>query len=501
MSRSDLPAAGAAAAAHLAPTLPSGIAATDAGAAALDHLLALRAALGDAAVLIGDAVPERNRNDNSSQLPVRPLAVVRPADAQGVSATLRACAAAGLKVVPQGGLTGLCGGARPEDGWVSLSLERMVGVQEVDTASSTMTVWAGTPLEAVQRAADAAGLYFALDLGARGSCAIGGNLSTNAGGNRVIRYGMARELVLGLEVVLPDGTIITSLNKMLKNNAGFDLKQLFIGSEGTLGVITRIVLRLHGKPRCTMAALCAVDDHDGVLALLNAARSGLGPLLSAFEVMWPDYWQVVTERAKVQAAVAPGHGRYVLVEAQGTDESVDAPRFQTWLEALMEQGLLKDAAVAQSLSDVQGFWALRDACAEFFQVIGPHISYDVSLPIGAISDYARECKAALLAEDIAGRPAGAGIESIYYGHIGDSNLHLVAWSDGLSLPEQPKARMDAVIYGLVQKYGGSVSAEHGIGTQKRKWLGHSRSEAEIALMRTLKSALDPQGLLNPGKVI
>jgi FAD/FMN-containing dehydrogenase len=250
-----------------------------------------------------------------------------------------------------------------------------------------------------------------------------------------------------------------------------------------------------------MAALCAVDDHDGVLALLNAARSGLGPLLSAFEVMWPDYWQVVTERAKVQAAVAPGHGRYVLVEAQGTDESVDAPRFQAWLEALMEQGLLKDAAVAQSLSDVQGFWALRDACAEFFQVIGPHISYDVSLPIGAISDYARECKAALLAEDIAGRPAGAGIESIYYGHIGDSNLHLVAWSDGLSLPEQPKARMDAAIYGLVQKYGGSVSAEHGIGTQKRKWLGHSRSEAEIALMRTLKSALDPQGLLNPGKVI
>jgi FAD/FMN-containing dehydrogenase len=296
-------------------------------------------------------------------------------------------------------------------------------------------------------------------------------------------------------------TIITSLNKMLKNNAGFDLKQLFIGSEGTLGVITRVVLRLHGQPRCTLAALCAVDSYDAVLGLLSAARSGLGPLLSAFEVMWPDYWQVVTERARVQAAVAKGHAQYVLVEAQGTDEAVDGPRFQAWLEALLDQGLLKDAAVAQSLDDVQGFWALRDACAEFHQVLGPHISYDVSLPIGLIADFARDCKAALLAAPVTGRPAGAGVESIYYGHIGDSNLHLVAWSDGLSLADQPKATMDAIVYGLVKQYGGSVSAEHGIGTQKRKWLGHSRSEAEIALMRTLKAALDPQGLLNPGKVI
>lgn len=470
-------------------------------APALAVLQALRDQLGPSAVLIGDDVPERNRNDNSAQLPTRPLAMVRPADAAGVSAALKACAAAGLKAVPQGGLTGLCGGARPEDGWVAISLERMTGVIEVDSASSTMTVWAGTPLEVVQRAAEAAGLYFALDLGARGSCAIGGNLSTNAGGNRVIRYGMARELVLGLEVVLPDGTILTSLNKMLKNNAGFDLKQLFIGSEGTLGVITRVVLRLHGQPRCTLAALCAVDSYDAVLGLLNAARSGLGPLLSAFEVMWPDYWQVVTERARVQAAVAKGHAQYVLVEAQGTDEAVDGPRFQAWLEALLDQGLLKDAAVAQSLDDVQGFWALRDACAEFHQVLGPHISYDVSLPIGLIADFARDCKAALLAAPVTGRPAGAGVESIYYGHIGDSNLHLVAWSDGLSLADQPKATMDAIVYGLVKQYGGSVSAEHGIGTQKRKWLGHSRSEAEIALMRTLKAALDPQGLLNPGKVI
>jgi len=456
-------------------------------------LLALQEQLGSQTVLIGDAVPERNRNDWSSQAPANPIAVIRPKDAGEVSAALKACAQAGLKVVPQGGLTGLCGGARPEDGWVALSMERMVGVEEIDTAGSTMTVWAGTPLEVVQREADQAGLFFSLDLGARGSCAIGGNLSTNAGGNRVIRYGMARELVLGIEVVLPDGTVLTSLNKMLKNNAGYDLKQLFIGSEGTLGVITRVVLRLHPKPQCTMAALCAVSDFEALVGLLKAARTGLGPTLSAFEVMWPDYWHVVTERAKVKAAVGKGHAQYVLIEAQGTDEKTDPPRFQAWLETVMAQGLLADAAVAQSLADVQGFWALRDACAEFFQVIGPHVSYDVAMPIGQMADFVRQCKAGLL--------AAGGVQSIYYGHVGDGNLHLLAWLDGASLIEQPKAAMDDVIYGLVKTCGGSISAEHGIGTQKKKWLGHSRSAEEIALMQTLKKALDPGNLLNPGKVV
>ncbi len=455
----------------------------------------LQKQLGPQAVLFGQDIPERNRNDWSSQAPTEPIAVIRPMDAQQVSLALKACAQAGLKVVPQGGLTGLCGGARPEDGWVALSMERMVGVQEIDAASSTMTVWAGTPLEAIQQAADNAGLFFSLDLGARGSCAIGGNLSTNAGGNRVIRYGMARELVLGLEVVLPDGTIVTSLNKMLKNNAGYDLKQLFIGSEGTLGVITRVVLRLHPKPQCTMAALCAVKDFDALVGLLKAARAGLGPTLSAFEVMWPDYWHVVTQRAHVKAAVGAGHGQYVLIEAQGVDELSDPPRFQAWLESILNQGLLADAAVAQSLADVKGFWALRDACAEFFQVIGPHISYDVAMPVGRMNEFVDRCKTGLLA-----LPHG-GVHSIYYGHVGDGNLHLVAWAEGVSLLAQPKEAMDAVIYGLVKECGGSISAEHGIGTQKKKWLGFSRSPEEIALMQTLKKALDPTNMLNPGKVV
>jgi len=463
-------------------------------AAALAALQALREQLGASAVLIGDDVPDRNCNDWSTQPPNRPLAVVRPVDAAGVSAALKACRAVGLPVVPQGGLTGLCGGARPEPGWVVISLERLVGVEEIDADACTMTVRAGTPLEAVQRAAADAGLYFALDLGARGSCAIGGNLSTNAGGNRVIRYGMARELVLGLEWVLPDGTVVTSLNKMLKNNAGYDLKHLFIGSEGTLGIITRIVLRLHSQPGCTMSALCALADYDSVKRLLGEARRGLGPLLSAFEVMWPDYWQVVTERVGVRSPLSGGHSHYVLVEAQGTDAAIDGPRFERWLEALMEDGLLADAAVAQSLADTQAFWGVRDACAEFFPTLGPHISYDVGLAVRDMDAFATRCKAALAV-------AIPGCESVYYGHIGDGNLHLVSWVPGLSVEKQPKHAMDEVIYGCVRDFHGSISAEHGIGTVKKPYLGYARTPEEIALMRTLKTALDPLGLLNPGKVI
>jgi FAD/FMN-containing dehydrogenase len=459
-----------------------------------EALSQLQRKLGAQAVLLGEDIPARNGNDWSASLPQTPLAVVRPVDAAGVSDAVLACRKAGLCYVPQGGLTGLCRGAAPEAGWVAISLERMVGIEEIDPASATMTVRAGTSLETIQKAADECGLFFPLDLGSRGSCAIGGNLSTNAGGNRVIRYGMTRELVLGLEVVLPDGTIMTGLNKLIKNNAGYDLKHLFIGSEGTLGIITRVVLKLFPKPRSTMAALCAVPDYAAVLSLLNAARSGLGPLLSAFEVMWPDYWDVITTRAGVRSPVGTSHGLYVLVEAQGTDEATDAPRFEAWLAELMERGLLSDAAVSQSVAQTRAFWAVRDICSEFGQVLGPHIPYDIGLAVAGMDEFVRRCKAALAS----GIP---GCDSVYYGHIGDGNLHLVSWVPGLSVDQQPKEAMDRIVYGLVREVGGSVSAEHGIGTLKKKWLGYARTEPEIALMRTLKAALDPDGLLNPGKVI
>ncbi len=361
-------------------------------------LAALRAELGRDAVLSGADVPPRNDNDHSSLPPARPGIVLRPSDTAGVAAAMRLCREHGQAVVPQGGLTGLCGGARAIDGALALSLERLTGIDEIDPSSSTITVRAGTPLQVVQQAVDAAGFFFPLDLGARGSCAIGGNLSTNAGGNRVIRYGMARESVLGVEVVLPDGTVVDCMNKMLKNNAGYDLKHLFIGSEGTLGIITKAVLRMFPKPACTMAALCAVKDFDSVVALLGSARRHVGPLLSAFEVMWPDYWAIATGRVKNVRNPFPDstHGAYVLIEALGTDPVADPPRFEAWLGELLEGGTLPDAAVAQSMSDVQSFWGVRDACAEFYQppVIGPHLAFDIGLPVDAMARYRDECKAA-----------------------------------------------------------------------------------------------------------
>eukprot|EP01037_Dinobryon_pediforme_P010629 gene10629-10700_t len=455
-------------------------------------MTALKAALG-AAVLAGDDIPARNEKDWSTLAPVRPLAVVRAADPAGVAQAMQICAAHNISVVPQGGLTGLAGGARPIAGAVVISLERLVGIEEIDPDSATMTVRAGTTLEAVQRAADEAGFFFALDLGARGSCAIGGNLSTNAGGNRVLRYGMMREMVLGLEVVLPDGTLLTSLNKMLKNNAGYDLKQLFIGSEGTLGIVTRVVLRLFPKPACTMAAICGLNSYAAVLQFLANARRGLGPILSAFEVMWPDYWDVATEKiSSVRSPLSGKHAFYVLVEAQGSNADQDPDRFQSWLEQQAEDDIVEDAAVAQSLADIKAFWGTRDAAGEFTQVLGPHASFDIGLSVAGMDVFALECRAALSREI-------AGCVSMYYGHIADGNMHIIANVPGAK--EQPAAQIDAIVYRLVRQHNGTVSAEHGIGLKKKPYLPYSRSPEELALMQKIKAALDPANLLNPGKVI
>ncbi|MTH64174.1 FAD-binding oxidoreductase [Paracoccus shanxieyensis] len=454
-------------------------------------LAALAAAFPPAALLQGADIPARNLQDTSYLPTEAPLAVLRPDTPEGVAEVMRICAAHGVAVVPQGGLTGLAGGAHPIAGAVMLSLERLAGIEEIDPAAATMTVRAGTPLEVIQRAADDAGFFVALDLGARGSCQIGGNLGTNAGGNRVIRYGMAREMVLGLEYVLPDGTLVTSLNKMIKNNAGYDLKQLFIGSEGTLGVITRAVLRMQPKPGCVNAALCGMDSYGDVVALLGQARRGLGPMLSAFEVMWADYWHEATVTVGVRSPLGGAHPFYVLIEAQGLSEDIDGPRFQSWIESQFEAGLIADAAISQSMADVGAFWATRDACSEFGSRLGPHVAFDVGLPVAVMDDFAQACKARL-----ADRVPDAF--SVYYGHIGDGNLHLIALSKGAQV--QPMTQISAAVYETVRDFGGTVSAEHGIGLLKKPYLGYTRTPQELALMRRLKAAIDPQGILNPGKV-
>jgi FAD/FMN-containing dehydrogenase len=456
-------------------------------------LRALEEAVGRDQVLTGDAIDARYLHDWYMTITDgAPFAVVRPATTAEVSAVLRACSASRVGVVPQGGRTGLAGGATPVDGCVVLALERMSGIEEIDAASATMTVRAGTPLQAVCDAARDAGFLFPLDLGARGTCQIGGNIATNAGGNRVIRYGMARELVLGLEVVLADGTVVSSMNKMLKNNTGYDLKQAFIGSEGTLGVITRAVLRLQPEPKSVCTALCAVADYDNGVRLLRAAQQALAGTFSAFEMMWPDFYELVTRKVAGLTSPLPyGYGAYVLVESLGSDQAADQSRFEQALHDAVQQGIVVDAVVAKSGAESASLWRIRDASAEFPRIFWPHVKFDISIPTADIGKFVRSTVASL-------RARWRDAETVTFGHIGDSNIHFeVKVGDA----GQPDKEVSDIVYAGVRQWNGSVSAEHGIGLLKRAYLGYSRSPAELQLMRTLKQALDPQGILNPGKIL
>lgn len=438
--------------------------------------------LGAGGLLTGESIGARHASDASETGGTPPLAVVRPRSTEEVSAILRLCNLAGAAVVPQGGMTGLAGAANPLGGEIALSLERMRGIEEIDTEAATMTVKAGTPLEECQKAVSEAGLFLALDLGARGSANIGGNLATNAGGIRVIRYGMAREQVLGLEAVLADGTVISNLNKMLKNNAGYDLKQLFIGTEGTLGVITRAVLRLHPPPGAITTVLCALQSYDDVVRLLRRAQGELGGIV-AYEALWREYF-TFTSTALGHRFFDGDHPFWVILETVSAQELAE-----TFLGTCLEDGLIADAVPAGSEAQARAMWAVREGMA-----LGrlPHlVTFDVSLPIARIGDYAAVCEQA-----IRGRWPEAHI--FFFGHIGDSNLHIcVSAPYG---PGETAHTLDEIVYGVVRDFGGSISAEHGIGTLKKDFLPCSRSPAEIGLMRALKTALDPKGLLNPGKV-
>jgi len=444
---------------------------------------ALREALGEAAVLDGAAIADRHISDRSETGKRPPLAVVRPRSTADVSTALRLCNEAGVAVIPQGGMTGLAGGGNPQGGEIAISLELMRGVEEIDQSAATITVLAGTLLEQAQQAAADAGFFLALDLGARGSCQIGGNLSTNAGGIRVIRYGMARDQVLGIEAVLADGTVMSSLNKMLKNNAGYDLKHLFIGSEGTLGVITRAVLRLHPRPGEITTALCALSTYDDVVALLRRAQSEVGGVV-AFETMWRSYFGY---RAKA-LGFDPFAGQddfWVILESTSARDSVES-----FLGACLEDGLLKDALLAQSEKEARQFWAVREGFD--LEKLPNQINFDVSMPIAKIGAFADECAMAV-------RKRWPNSYHSFFGHVADSNLHIcVSTEYG---PGEDMHTVDETVYGVLKKFGGSISAEHGIGTLKRPYLGYSRSGDELAVMRRIKAALDPKGILNPGKVI
>jgi FAD/FMN-containing dehydrogenase len=442
--------------------------------------------LGEDCVLTGEAVQERAAGVWRSDT-IQAKAIIRPRNTEQVSQALAICYRHDQSVVAHGGLTGLVESSTTTPDDVALSLERLNKIEEINPMDRTMVVQSGVILQTLQETADEHGLMFPLDLGGRGSCTIGGNISTNAGGNRVIRYGMTRDMVLGLEAVLADGTVVSSMNQMIKNNAGYDLKQLFIGSEGSLGVVTRAVLRLREKPVDVATLFVALDEFSKLPVFLKHMDGSLGGSLSAFEVMWNDFYTLVTtEPATNKPPLSQEYPYYVLVEAMGADEA----RTEAALEKAYEDGLIADAVVAQSEAQRQQLWALRDDVAQTFRY-APSYAFDVSMRISHMENYLAEVNKRLdeKFEDV---------RNFIFGHMGDGNLHLVI-SVGQGGPVV-RAGIEACVYKPLADIQGSVSAEHGVGLEKKPYLGITRNETEINLMRTLKKALDPKGILNPGKI-
>lgn len=455
-----------------------------------DVLPALRLALGDDSVLTGAAAAERLSHDWSTAPSIVPSIVLLPRTPQNVAAALRICNEAGQPVCVQGGLTGLAGGANPLDGEVVLSLARLSAIEDFDKEGGTVVVQAGVTLEALQNEVEDHGWFFPLDLGARGSCQLGGNAATNAGGNRVLRFGMMRNAVWGLEVALPDGTLLTMLDRVMKNNAGFDLKHLFIGSEGCLGVITRLSLALVPKPAASCTALCAVPDFGSATRLLREARRSL-PELGAFELMWDDYLEAGAAAIGKTLPFDRPHPLYVLIETLSSEVDGGATAVERCLETALEEGWVTDVVVARSVDQARKLWAYREAVGELLSLTKPCAAFDVSVPMFQMDGTVQELKA-LLTERY------PFTRHLFFGHLGDGNLHLISgpYPDADLLDE-----VEDLVYAAIGRRGGSISAEHGIGTVKKPFLHHSRGADELRCMRLLKQLFDSNGILNPGRVL
>jgi FAD/FMN-containing dehydrogenase len=452
----------------------------------------IRNLVGDAGLICGDEVKARPAAWGTA-MGSEARCIVRPVNTAEVAAVMKLCHARNQPVVTHGGMTGLVKGGHSAPTDIIISLERMRAIESVDRENRSMTLQAGAVLQQVHEAAESHGLLFPLDLGARGSATIGGNISTNAGGNGVIRYGMAREQVLGLEAVLADGTIISSMNSVLKNNTGYDLKQLFIGTEGTLGIVTRAVLRLRPLPRSRNTALLALSGFNRVSELLRSMESELGGSLSAFEVLWNDFYSlIIGDGVKHGKPLATHHPFYVLLEATGAHEDNDRSSFEHALQQAFEQELIVDAIIAQNEQQRADIWAIRDDIEVMMRKLHPTITFDVSLNISRMDDYVNEVKQKLKA-------AFPQSHIVFFGHIGDGNIHPVLTVG--SLDHDSVQRVEEIIYGCLRSRNGIISAEHGIGLEKKPYLHLCRSPQELALMQTLKQALDPKNLLNRGKII
>tara|TARA_Y100001970_G_scaffold294373_1_gene452161 strand:+ start:66992 stop:68407 length:1416 start_codon:yes stop_codon:yes gene_type:complete len=422
--------------------------------------------------------------------------VLRPRTVSEVSKMVSLCNDLGVHLVPQGGNTGVVGGSTPRSGEVILSLSRLNNLGDYDPASATIVVEAGTVLTSVQEFSANKGMEFPIDLGARGQCQIGGMLATNAGGNRVLRYGMMREQVRGLEIVLADGTILSNLNRLRKDNSGIDLKQIFVGSEGILGVITRAVLQLSPAPEARRTALFAIKDRDMLPSILAAIRESL-PGLSSLEVILQDVIELVIEKVECPDFPLPRHyPAYIIVEEETESGDVGHSRFIQRLEGLFESGLIADAVVAESVSQSERLWHFREATGEAIVLAGHTHKFDVTVPQGKIPIFLEEM------EELAGILPGC--RPLLFGHLGDGNIH-VNFVQTSSIDDKSflaaGQELSKSVYKILGMHQGSVSAEHGIGMLKREYLPYSKTLEEINLMRNLKATLDPNGILNPGVML
>ena len=472
-----------------------------------DFIEELRAVVGDKGLITDEAGKHPYLTDWRDNYLGKALAVVRPATTEEVAGVVKLCAARKVAIVPQGGNTGLVGGGMPHEdaSEIVLSLNRMNRIVEVDPIGYSMTVEAGAILKTIQETAAGHDRLFPLSLAAEGSCTIGGNLSTNAGGVQVLHYGNARQLVLGLEVVTPAGDIWNGLRALKKDNTGYDLRDLYLGSEGTLGIITKAVLKLWPKPKDVATSWIAVPSPEAAVELLSGAHAASEDNVTSCELMSRQGIDFVLKHIPgATDPLADRHDWYVLLEwsstrarRDGTNETGLAVKMETYLGEAMEKGLVLDAAIAQNEAQAKAFWSLRENHSEAQKKEGPSIKHDISVAVSKLPDFMREGLAAM-------KKALPDCRPVPFGHVGDGNLHFNCQSP----PGWDKARFSAygeaisgAVYDLVTGYGGSISAEHGIGRLKVEDLEHYRSKVELDTMRTLKRALDPDNLMNPGKVV
>lgn len=439
-------------------------------------------------ILTRDSLDNRYSHIWRMSKKVAAKAVLLPKSTAEVSNILRWCYGNNQSIITHGGLTNLVGSTESEASDIILSLEKMKTIIEVDPQSRTITVESGAILEEVQKAALENSLMFPLNFGAKGSAQIGGAISTNAGGLRVFRFGMTRQLVLGLEVVLADGTILSSLKKIIKDNSGYDLKQLFIGAEGTLGIITKAVLKLVEAPKSRVSCLVGLSSYDNVVKLLKHMDAGLAGIMSGYELMWPDFYKAATgENALNKAPISSEYNYYVLIEALGSDSEKDLEKMTQLLELALESELIEDGAMADTASDLNWFWSIREDVHVIKSQCNYDHHFDISMPIAEIGLQIKKIKESLLEIE--------GVKAVYpFGHIADGNIHLIV--DRVSEDRDLIEAINSCVYNPLSSIGGSVSAEHGIGLDKRKYLKYCRTEEEIKTMKLLKQSLDQKNILN-----